>query len=657
MKNHLLGISLANNALLEEVLIDDAIKLSVSILGESHGCSNCCIFQVETESRAYCYNSTTKITKIKIGNNLNFLFPQIKEVLKKNKPFYGYTDELKFNSYKAYFELRNMKSFLFTPIFSRDKLWGYVIYEYKEKIDWIVEEIRSLQLIAKNIGTRIYKDLVTELLGDEINNLNYYMNGTNQAMWELDLLTKIPVFSYYWAEMIGYEKKDIEHTYEFWRKNVHPEDILNVERNLYNYINAISTDYNSIMRMKHKKGHYVWIKYSGLIKRDDHGNPIKIVGTHVDVTDIKEKEIELQISEEKYKFITENTTDIICQLSLDGKFIFISKSFEEILGYEISEMMNKVAFNFIHPEDTEFIINSHKKFIVNEKIEILTYRFRKKDNTYIWLETTSKKILNTDNNVIGIQSCSRDVNNRIESSKKLEMALVKEKQLSEMKSDFVSMASHQFRTPLTVIYSNTELLDLKASKLEEKTATMFKPITNRIKEEVDRMTELMNNILVFAQYETQKLKKDVKPLNFDEFIKTLIETYFRNTSDGREIKVTTIGKRKPFYSDESLLIHILTNLINNAFKYSVGKESPTLLITYLDDTIDIELTDYGIGIPENEIQNLFTSFFRASNTNTIIGSGLGLSIVKQFTHFLNGKIELISKENVGTTLKLQYPYE
>ena len=117
------------------------------------------------------------------------------------------------------------------------------------------------------------------------------------------------------------------------------------------------------------------------------------------------------------------------------------------------------------------------------------------------------------------------------------------------------------------------------------------------------------------------------------------------------------GKKKVFYTDETLLTHILTNLISNAFKYSAGKPNPHIIISYLENEIEIEVTDFGIGIPEDEIQYLFTSFFRASNTNTIIGSGLGLAIVKQFTDFLNGKIELQTKENFGTKIKLIFPYE
>jgi signal transduction histidine kinase len=251
-----------------------------------------------------------------------------------------------------------------------------------------------------------------------------------------------------------------------------------------------------------------------------------------------------------------------------------------------------------------------------------------------------------------MQTCSRDISERMEMSKKRESALIKEKKFNELKSDFVTMASHQFRTPLTVIYSNAELLYLKLDK-----NPAVKPIINRIKKEVDRMTELMNNVLLYAKYESQKLKKEIKPILFDALVKQLIKTYFLDNPDGRKIKIITKGKRQTVYSDESLLIHILTNLINNAFKYSIGKASPCLIVNYLENKLQIEIIDYGIGIPEHEVKYLFTSFFRASNTNTITGSGLGLVIVKQFTHFLNGTIELKSKENDGTIIKLEFPYE
>lgn len=657
MKNHYLGIAIVNSILFDQPILDGTLQRCVTVLCQSKSMDGCYIYNCHLKKISHSSLNNNKTVNYSFDKEtLEHTFQKVcskkHEQLFDERPIWHNNTESQYVPLTELMSSRNVDSFFIFPIISNKKHWGFIAFEKCGKTDWAQEEVKSLQLLAKNIGTRIYKDSIVEFLGSKIENLNYYMNGTNQAMWELDLTTNTSLYSYYWADMIGYDKETVEHSYDFWRKNVHPDDIEAVEKNLHDYIANISNQYSGLMRMKHKQGHYIWIKYSGLLQRDNNGQPIKIIGTHADVNDIKEKEIQLQLSEEKYRFITENTSDIICQHRLDGSYIYLSNSFKGILGYEISEMINQLAYDYIHPDDLKQVTNASNELASSGNHIVITYRFRKKDQTYIWLETTGKNIVNTENKVIGIQTCSRDVSERIEIAKRREEAIIKENKFNELKSEFVSMASHQFRTPLTVIYSNTELLELKFKK-----KTAIKPIINRIKREVDRMTELMNNILVFAKYESQKLKKEIKPISFDVFIKLLIKTYFNDSPDGRKIKVVTKGERKTLYSDESLLIHILTNLINNAFKYSVGKATPCLIINYLENKLEIELIDYGIGIPEHEVKHLFTSFFRASNTNTIIGSGLGLVIIKQFTHFLNGTIELKTKENDGTIIKLQFPYE
>lgn len=662
MKNSFLGFAIANNVLLDKPSLDDALSLCVSILCECLNMDGCYIYNCNLTKISHNYINKTENTDYSFNHenlsyNLKNLFSGKQGSYTEGQPILSNTNKSEYLLYRALMKSRNIESFLLFPIIGNHKCWGYIAFENCKKTTWIPEEIKSLQLLAKNIGIRIYKDSIVNSLGAELENLNYYMNGTNQAMWELDLTTYTPSYSYSCAAMIGYDLNEVEQTYKFWRSNTHPEDVLILEKKLTDYLSNISSKFTGLLRMKHKEGHWVWIRYSGLLQRDNSGPLMKMIGTNVDVTALKEKTIELQLSEEKYKFITENSSDIICQHDKDGKYIYISKSYTTILGYQISEMINKNAFDYVHPDDIVMVSAAHKKDIETNGHEFLTYRFRKLDNSYVWLETTSKSIIDDQNNVIGIQTCSRNVSERIEATLKEKKNFDKEKELTRMKSDFVVMASHQFRTPLTVIYSNAELLDLRVEHLEKKETALIKQGTTRIRKEVERMTELMNNILIFTKYESQKLKKDIKPINLDLFIKTLVKNYFFTSSDGRKIKIITKGKSQTFYSDGTLLLQILTNLINNAFKYSIGKENPSLLINYLEDKIKIEITDHGIGVPEHEIQQLFTSFFRASNTNTIIGSGLGLSLVKQFTQFLNGTVELKTEENVGTTIKLEFPYE
>jgi PAS domain S-box-containing protein len=393
------------------------------------------------------------------------------------------------------------------------------------------------------------------------------------------------------------------------------------------------------------------------VTRNSNGTPTKVIGTHIDISEIKEKERQLELSEEKFRFIAENTTDLITQHNIDGTFSYVSNSSKDIIGYNSEELIHKNLFDFIHPDDLNLMHFAYQEIVNKQQYNPLTYRFRKKDNIFIWLESTSKVILNNKQEIIGIQSSSRDISERIKAAEEMRLALLKEKELNELKSKFVSMASHQFRTPLTIIYSNAELIDFKSEINRGENRNYFEQNTKRIKNEVDRLTELMNNILVFGKYELEETKKVLKELDFVFFINKIIDTYFSNELDGRKISIEIMGRKQTMVTDETLLTHIVTNIINNAFKYSANKPNPELIITHEDTKIKIEVIDYGIGIPGREIQHLFTSFFRATNTSTIVGSGLGLTIVKQFTDLLKGEISIISKKDCGTTLTLYFPYE
>jgi PAS domain S-box-containing protein len=511
--------------------------------------------------------------------------------------------------------------------------------------------------VARNIGIRLNQEKTISKLESALEKFDFYMKGSNQAMWELDLKTQKTVYSYNYAGMLGYTLHEIKKIPNFWQNNVHPKDIASVKNKINDYITGKTNEYEGITRIKHKNGHYVWIKYAGLLSRNETGIPIKITGSHIDISEIKEKELQLEISEEKYRFIAENTSDLICQHAPDMTYLYVSSSCEEILGYKPEELLHRNPIEFIHPDDLQLIIEHHEKLIKQLEKPVITFRYKKKDGSYIWLEAQVKLIFDIENKIIGIQSSNRDVSDRIKATEDIKHALLKERELNELKSKFVSMASHQFRTPLTVIYSNAELIEMKVQKMEKKFATNINTICQRMRSEVDRMTELMNNILVFGKYELKETKKDIKPIDFIDFTEKLIETYFDNEHDGRKIKLQVTGEKRILFTDETLMLHITTNLIGNAFKYSQNRPEPQITIRYLEKEINIEILDYGIGIPKKDIQNLFTSFFRAKNTSTIKGSGLGLAIVKQFTEFLNGKITLKSEENLGTTITLNFPYD
>jgi PAS domain S-box-containing protein len=666
MENILSGISKGNHHLISCPQTKKALDLCVASLGQSQGVDRCYIFKNKIKNgdlklyyvHEWCNDSVTPYINDPLLSGLGYDdFPGLFETLSKDEALYGNVRESKNDLFKEIMTMQNIKSYLFTPIMYEKKFWGWIGYDNcKDEKKWLQSEVTALHTVAKNIGLRLNQDKKAKKLKKNLNFLENYIKGTKQAASEYNVKKRTAKFSSACGSLLGYEEHEIEHHYNFWKNHIHPEDIEDQENKFNDFINIKTANYEGIVRMIHKNNHTLHIKYSGTKIFNKKGKLLKVICTHIDLSELIKQKNELKKSEEKYRFIAENTSDIICHHTNCGKIIYISNSSKEILGYNAEELINKNPFDYIYQYDKWIFRKETNRNNLKSNRKTATFRFQKKDGNFIWLESIISPII-VDSNHTGYQSASRDITERMKAAQETKAALLKEKKFNDLKSKFVSMASHQFRTPLTVIYSNAELIEMKASVVNNDYHSKIISVTDRIKAEVDRMTELMNNILIFGKHELSKSKTELKPIDYTEFIENIIKVYFSNEDDGRKIKLIVNGNRKDLITDETLILHIFTNLISNAFKYSKNCPEPIIELTYLDSSIKIEVIDFGIGIPEDELKQLFTSFYRASNTTTIIGSGLGLTIVKQFTEQLKGSIELESIENIKTKFTLFFPYD
>lgn len=236
----------------------------------------------------------------------------------------------------------------------------------------------------------------------------------------------------------------------------------------------------------------------------------------------------------------------------------------------------------------------------------------------------------------------------------LENALGKERELSELKSRFVSMASHEFKTPLATILSSIELIEMY--KAEDKIAKREKHI-NRVKSAVNHLNNVLLDFLSIARLEEGKIQ--IEPEHFDlrEFLRVIEETFAEQLKPGQRLLHRYQAEGVQLYLDKKFLRHILFNLLSNAIKYS-PEESPIDWYTkLLNNELVMSIQDYGIGIPEEEQKHLFTRFFRAHNVENVKGTGLGLSIVKHYADALGGRIEFESKEGEGTLFVVYIPIE
>lgn len=231
-------------------------------------------------------------------------------------------------------------------------------------------------------------------------------------------------------------------------------------------------------------------------------------------------------------------------------------------------------------------------------------------------------------------------------------ALQVERELNELKSNFVSIVSHEFRTPLTVLRTSVELLENYGHCATEEQKQVY---FQRIRSAITNMKQLLEDVLVVGKAEAGKLDFRPTPLDIELFCQEIVEEIQHGVGVNHNIVFTCEGNFEHACLDPNLLRPILTNLLSNAVKYSDKGNQVEFTMTTDQDLVSIEVVDHGIGIPKKDQPHLFELFHRASNVATIRGTGLGLSIVQQCVTHHEGQVSFVSKEGVGTTFRVTLP--
>jgi len=234
----------------------------------------------------------------------------------------------------------------------------------------------------------------------------------------------------------------------------------------------------------------------------------------------------------------------------------------------------------------------------------------------------------------------------------IRLALQQERELSELKSRFVSMVSHELRTPLTVLRTSLELLERYSHIASEDKKQEY---YQRCRSAIHTMAQLLEDVLTIGKTEAGKLSFNPAPINLHKFCLELVEEMRMGSQASHFLEFSCRGNCKEACLDHALLRSILTNLLTNAIKYSPPGSTVTFSLTCIGGTGIFQVKDSGIGIPQADQSRLFELFHRASNVSTIRGTGLGLAIVKQCVQHHGGDIGFSSQEGIGTTFTVKLP--
>lgn len=234
------------------------------------------------------------------------------------------------------------------------------------------------------------------------------------------------------------------------------------------------------------------------------------------------------------------------------------------------------------------------------------------------------------------------------------LSLEKEKELGKLKSRLLSMASHEFRTPLSSIQLSTALIDRYAETFNNSNISKH---VNKIKSAINNLTTILDDFLHVEKAEACKVAVSFSNFDIRIFAREIVDEMQLLTRPGQVIEYDHSGTAGVVYLDKNLLKNCIINLISNAIKYS-GENSTIIFNTNIDDmSYSVTISDNGIGIPTEEHKHLFEAFFRAQNTGNIPGTGLGLNIVARYVKLMGGTIEFESATGKGTIFIITFPHD
>ena len=397
----------------------------------------------------------------------------------------------------------------------------------------------------------------------------------------------------------------------------------------------------------------------------------------------------------KHKELLENilhsTADAVLATNETGEIIYLNPAAEALTGWPLGEASGQgitEVIKFVDETTGQPTENPVMRVLQEGRVMYLDDNMAlvAKDGTQIPVADSASPMFQETKTVTGVVLVLWDLRERrqvellakeaVASQKAVaetQQLLAAERELNELKSRLIATISHEYRTPLAIIKSSADILQRYSDRFSQQKKDSH---LNRIKSSVDRMTQLLNDVLTFTKAEAGALPCHPQPLDVVKFCRELIEdqkiiaeenytlnfTYLNSPENRSEGATSTATSHSPLSTplitnlDEQLLRQILTNLLTNAIKYSPYGGTISLLVFCENNQIVFQVQDRGMGIPKADQQRLFTPFFRASNTGITPGTGMGLSIAKKSVELHGGRITFTSEVGVGTTFTVKLPF-
>lgn len=580
----------------------------------------------------------------------------------------------------------NIDKFLTIPVFHKDTIVAVVGVGNKES-DYNEEDIIQLQIIMDNVWKTTEHRKAEEALAKERQRLDDIIKGTNAGTWEWNIKTGETIFNENWANIIGYQLKELMPvSIETWMKYAHPDDVKKSGELLEKHFRKETEYYECESRMLHKNGEWVWILDRGKVYAwDIDGTPLLMSGAHINIDKIKKTELALKESEERYRLLIETAQESIIIIK-KMKIIYHNPAFLELVGYHSYEIEKLNFIDFVLDDDKNMVMNNYKKRIAGEEVND-KYQFRvvNKHNKIKWISISGTKLFwfGEEANMYFIYDINEqklaelelkqlnkelsDSKNEIEVNLYQKNALIKEltevkeklEIINSTKDKFFSIIAHDLRSPFQGFIGLTELLIENQNDFNQDEIEFY---IKEINQKAQNLFKLLKNLLSWAGMQRGTTPFEPQRIDIILLMQEVIYT-LSDVADKKmiEIQLNYDEEMININIDENMIKSVFYNILSNAIKFTHrnGKVIISIKIDHIAHCVKISITDSGIGMSEELIQKLFRIDVKIGQEGTEgeESTGLGLLLSKEFIEKHNGTISIESQENIGSTFRILLPLE
>ncbi|MEA2151197.1 MAG: hypothetical protein QOD69_3027 [Solirubrobacteraceae bacterium] len=431
---------------------------------------------------------------------------------------------------------------------------------------------------------------------------------------------------------------------------IHPDDLEEVVSRRREMTGASELEF----RIVRPDGETRWIRARAAPVGMKDGHAVRIAAVSEDVTAARALADALRDSEERFRLLAENSSDVIGRLAADQRIVYVSPASRSVYGYEPEAMVGRFGWEFLHPEDLAAMTDDFSDRADEPDVITSRYRVLRGDGEYVWVEARIRTLRDPrTGEVVEFHTIARDIGERQRAEAELHRAQEEAERANAAKSEFLSRMSHELRTPLHAILGFGDLLardDLRPAQCEH-----LRQITKAGR----HLLELINEVLELSRIEEGGLSMSLEPVHVGQVVRETLEMLAPLAAARTVILAPARCAEQDLHvlADRQRLKQVLLNLVSNALKYNrAGGDARVAATLAGPASARIEVTDTGIGIAPDDLAAAFAPFERlGAETTDVEGTGLGLALAKRLVEAMGGTIGADSEIGRGTTFWMQLP--